>query len=817
MQTLWQDLRYALRMLMKKPGFTVVAILTLALGIGANTAIFSIVNSLLLRPLPYRNSERLAIIWTHSPGANVALDWPSPGQFSAIKAQNSVFEDLALAQGTNVNLTGQNGPERLGVVRVASNMFSLLGAKPILGRAFLPEDDVPNKPGTVILSHGLWQRRFGGDPKVLGQSLKINGSNYEVVGVMGPEFSLGYEVMPTVGAVSQAEMLMPLPLNAEGLARQGDENYNVLARLKPGVTMAQAQAELDLAVRRLEQQFASNYPPSRRFSFSIRPLHEQVVGDVRQALYILLGAVGCVLLIACANVANLLLARAAVREKEIAIRTAIGAGRGRIIRQLLTESVLLSLVGGIFGLVFAIWGLAGLRWLNPGNIPRLGTISIDGRVLAFTSAVAILTGILFGLAPALRSSRVNLSESLKEGGRNSISGSQHRLRNVLVIAEIAMSLVLLIGAGLLIRSFVRVQQVDPGFVPQNVLSLRLSVVGTSYVEEPRRQIFFQQLWERLRRLPGVESAGGVSVLPLSGGIGWGSITIEGYDAAAGQSAIQADQRIATVGYFETMKMPLIKGRFFSEQDTKDAPPVIIIDENLARTYFPNSDPIGKRIKRGGAGSTAPWMTVVGVVASVKQYALDTDSRVAMYAPHQQALTGAMSVAVRTTADPLSIAAAVTREARAMDPNVPIFDVKTMDQWLSESLARRRFAMLSLGLFAGVAMLLAAVGIYGVMSYMVAQRTREIGIRVALGAQTGNVLKLVIGQGMSLTGVGVGIGLVVAVVLTRVMASLLFSVSARDPLTFIAIAGLLAGVALLASYLPARRAARVDPMIALRYE
>jgi predicted permease len=512
-----------------------------------------------------------------------------------------------------------------------------------------------------------------------------------------------------------------------------------------------------------------------------------------------------------------LLARAAVREKEIAIRTAIGAGRGRIIRQLLTESVLLSLVGGIFGLVFAIWGLAGLRWLNPGNIPRLGTISIDGRVLAFTSAVAILTGILFGLAPALRSSRVNLSESLKEGGRNSISGSQHRLRNVLVIAEIAMSLVLLIGAGLLIRSFVRVQQVDPGFVPQNVLSLRLSVVGTSYVEEPRRQIFFQQLWERLRRLPGVESAGGVSVLPLSGGIGWGSITIEGYDAAAGQSAIQADQRIATVGYFETMKMPLIKGRFFSEQDTKDAPPVIIIDENLARTYFPNSDPIGKRIKRGGAGSTAPWMTVVGVVASVKQYALDTDSRVAMYAPHQQALTGAMSVAVRTTADPLSIAAAGTREARAMDPNEPIFDVKTMDQWLSESLARRRFAMLSLGLFAGVAMLLAAVGIYGVMSYMVAQRTREIGIRVALGAQTGNVLKLVIGQGMSLTGVGVGIGLVVAVVLTRVMASLLFSVSARDPLTFIAIAGLLAGVALLASYLPARRAARVDPMIALRYE
>jgi len=817
MNTVWQDLRFGLRMLVKSPGFSLIAVVTLALGIGANTAIFSIVNGLLLQPLPYRNSERLAIIWTHSPGANVAQDWPSPGQFSALKSDNTVFEELALAQGSNVIVTGQSAPERYGVVRASSAVFSLLGARAELGRVFLPEEDTPGKPLTVILSHGLWQRRFGGDPKVLGQSLTINGTNYNIVGVMPPDFALGYEVMPTVGAVAQAEMLLPLPLSPERMNNHGDENYNVLARLKPGATVAQAQTELNLAVRRLEQQFPDRYPVSRRFSFSIRPLLEQVVGDVRLALYILLGAVGCVLLIACANVANLLLARAAVREKEMAIRTAIGAQRWRVVRQLLTESVLLAVVGGALGLLLAIWGLSLLRWLNPGNIPRLAAIGIDGRVLAFTSAAALLTGILFGLAPALRTSRVNLSETLKEGGRSLVGGGNQRLRNLLVVTEIALSLVLLIGAGLLIRSFVRVQQVEPGFVPQNVLSMRLAVIGPAYADEARRLGFYQQLWDRVRALPGVESAGGVSVLPLAGGIGWGGITIEGYDSAAGQSAIQADQRIATVGYFETMKVPLIRGRFFNEQDKKDSQPVVVIDENMARTYWPNNDPVGKRLKRGGANSDAPWLTVIGVVGSVKQYALDTDSRVALYTPHLQTPSSVMYVAVRTTSDPASIAAAVTREVRALEPNAPVFDVKTMEQYLSESLARRRFAMFALGLFAVVALLLAGVGIYGVMSYTVAQRSREIGIRVALGAQTSDVLKLVVRQGMSLTGIGVGAGLVVAVAATRLMASLLFGVRATDPITFGGIALLLAIVALLACYLPARRAAKVDPMIALRYE
>jgi putative ABC transport system permease protein len=816
MNSLFQDLRYGARMLLKQPAFTLIAVITLALGIGANTAIFSIVNGLLLNPLPYRNAGRLAIIWTHSPGANVAQDWPSPGQFSALKTENSVFEQLALAHGGNVILTGNAEPERLGAVRASSAVFSLLGAQAMLGRVFLPEEDTPDKTLTVILSHGLWQRRFGGDPKVLGQTLTINGRGHIVVGVMPPDFALGHEVMPTVGGVAQAELLLPLPLSVERLNNHGDENYNVLARLKPGATIAQAQAELNLAVRRLEQQFPNNYPSSRLFSFSVRPLLEQAVGDVRLALYVLLGAVGCVLLIACANVANLLLARAATREREMAVRTAIGAGRWRVVRQLLTESVLLSAAGGALGLLLAVWGLALLRWLKPGDIPRLAAVGIDNRVLAFTTAVAVLTGILFGLAPALRSSSVSLSETLKEGGR-SLVGGHHRLRNLLVVTEIALSLVLLIGAGLLIRSFTRVQQVEPGFSPQNVLSMRMALVGQAYSEEARRVSFYQQLWERVRRLPGVEAAGGVSALPLTGGIGWGSITIDGYNASSGQSMIQADGRTASVGYFETMKIPLIRGRFFAEQDTKESQPVVIVDENMARTYWPNADPVGKRLKFGGADSRNPWMTVVGVVANVKHYALDTDSRVALYTPHLQSGAGSLSIVARTTADPLSIAAAVTREARALDPNLPLYDVKTMRQWLSESLARRRFAMLMLGLFAGVAMLLAGVGIYGVMSYTVAQRTREMGIRVALGAQTRDVLRLIVRQGMSLTGIGVGLGLVAAVASTRLMVSLLFGVRATDPLTFAVIALLLALVALLACWLPARRATKVDPMIALRCE
>jgi putative ABC transport system permease protein len=817
MQSFWQDLRYGARMLWKTPGFTLIAMLTLGLGIGANTAIFSIVNGLLLNPLPYRDAGRLAIIWTHSPGANVAQDWPSPGQFTALKSENGVFEQLALAQGSNVIITGDGEPERLGAVRASSAVFSLLGAQAAMGRVFTPEEDTPDKTLTVILSHGFWRRRFGGDTNALGRKLTINGRDYVIVGVMPPDFSLDHEVMPTVGSVAHAEILMPLPLSVDRMNNHGDENYNVLARLKPGATVAQAQSELNLAVRRLEQQFPDRYPPSRRFSFSIRPLLEQAVGDIRLALYVLLGAVGCVLLIACVNVANLLLARAAAREKEMAIRTAIGAGRWRVARQLLTESVLLSAVGGALGLMLAVWWLGLLRWLDPSDIPRLEAVSIDKRALAFTAAVTVFTGILFGLAPALRGSRMNLGVTLKEGGRSLAGGGHRLLRNLLVVTEIALSVVLLVCAGLLIRSFVHVQQVAPGFAPQNVISMRLALVGPAYSEEVRRVSFYQQLWERIRRLPGIEAAGGVSTLPLTGAIGWGSVTIEGYDASSGQSMIQSDLRAASVGYFEAMKIPLVRGRFFAEQDTKESEKVVIVDANMASKYWPNADPIGKRLKFGGPDSNNPWMTVVGVVGNVKHYALDIDSRVALYTPHMQGGAGSLSVVARTAADPVSLAAAVTREARAIDPNLPIYDVKTMEQWLSESLARRRFAMLMLGLFATVAMLLAAVGVYGVMSYTVAQRTREIGVRVALGAQTLDVLRLVVRQGMSLAGIGVVIGLVVALGATRLMTGLLFGVRATDPVTFVAIPLLLAIVALSACLLPARRATKVDPMTALRSE
>jgi predicted permease len=810
------DLRFAVRQLLKNPGFTAVAVLTLALGIGANTAIFSIVNGLLLRPLPYRDSERLATIWTHSPGANVAQDWPSPGQFSAIKANEGAFEALALAQGSIVVLTGQEVPEQLNVVRVASAVFPLLGAQPALGRAFLPEEDAPGKPLTVVLTYGFWQRRFAGDSKIIGRQINLDTESYTIVGVMPKDFSLDYEVMPTVGGAVRPELFLQLPLSAERINHHGDENYNVLARLKPDATIAQAQAELNHVARRLEQEFPKGYPTSRRFAFSIRPLLEQAVGDVRWMLYMLIGAVACVLLIACANVANLLLARGAAREKEIAIRTAIGASRWQVVRQLLTESLLLAVLGGALGLLLAAGGLKALRALSPENIPRLQEISMDARVLMFTSGVVLLTSFLFGVAPALRILRVNLSGTLKEGARGLLS-AHHRLGNLLVMAEIAVSLVLAVSAGLLIRSFAQVRQVQPGFVPQRVLSMRLAVFELRYADATRRATFYEQLLERVRSLPGVESAGLVSILPLAGGISWGRITIEDYDPAAGQSAIQADQRIASVGYFETMKIPLINGRFFNDQDRKESLRVAIIDENMARTYWPNGNAVGKRLKLGSGTNNNPWLTVVGVVANVKQYGLDTDSRVAFYTPHAQVPAGTMYLTIRARSEPANLAKAATKEARVLEPNVLIYDVRTMAQWVSGSLARRHFAMLALGLFAGVAMLLAAVGIYGVMSYTMAQRTRELGVRVALGAQRRDILSLVIRKAVSLGLIGTAIGLVGCLVVTRLVASLLYGISPGDPWTLASASLLLVIVAILASWLPAHRAAKIDPMEALRHE
>ena len=816
MHTILKDLRYGLHMMVKQPWFTIVTVLTLGLGIGANSAIFSIVNSLLLNPLPYRDSDRLAIIWSHSPGANVDKDWPSPGQFEAIKANSTVFEDIAIVHGRSLNVGGLSNPTRAGAIAASSNLLPLLGAKPLIGRLFLPEENSPDRPHTVILSNAFWRREFGGNANVLQNTLLLNGEKYEIVGVMPAEFSLSFEVVPTVASIPEPDLFLPLPMNAKQKQEQGDENYNLVARLKPGASIAQAQSELDIATKRLAEQFPDRYPATRRFSFSVKPLLEQVVGDVRRPLIVLLVAVGCVLLIACANVANLLLTRATVREREIAIRSALGAARIRLIRQLLTESVLLSVVGGVVGLVLAYWLLDVLSWLGPSNIPRLPAIHMDGRVLAFNSAIAVLTGILFGMAPALRTSKLNLSEALKEGARNVAGGRHDRLRKLLVISEVALSLVLLISAGLLIRSFISVERVNPGFNAQNVLGMRLSVAGTSYKGE-RREIFYRELLERVHRLPGVKSAGIADNLPLSGGIGWGSISIEGYQPSAGQEMIQSDIRVAGVGYFETMEVPVIKGRLFDEHDTEKSLPVIVIDEKMARNYWPNSNPVGSRIKFGRADSEDPWMTVVGVVGSVKQYDLESESRVTLYLPTAQALGGTMYLVARTSVAPSSLAASITSEVRSLDPNIPIFDVKTMDQRLSESLARRRFAMLALGVFAGFALLLAIVGIYGLISYSVAQRTSELGIRLALGARQIDVLRLVLSAGLKLALIGIAVGLVLSFAVTRFLSSLLFGVRATDLFTFSALSILLIVVSLIACYIPARRATKVDPLVALRYE
>jgi len=816
MHTILKDLRYGLHMMVKQPWFTIVTVLTLGLGIGANSAIFSIVNSLLLNPLPYRDSDRLAIIWSHSPGANVDKDWPSPGQFEAIKANSTVFEDIAIVHGRSLNVGGLSNPTRAGAIAASSNLLPLLGAKPLMGRLFLPEENSPDRPHTVILSNAFWRREFGGNANVLQNTLLLNGEKYEIVGVMPAEFSLSFEVVPTVASIPEPDLFLPLPMNAKQKQEQGDENYNLVARLKPGASIAQAQSELDIATKRLAEQFPDRYPATRRFSFSVKPLLEQVVGDVRRPLIVLLVAVGCVLLIACANVANLLLTRATVREREIAIRSALGAARIRLIRQLLTESVLLSVVGGVVGLVLAYWLLDVLSWLGPSNIPRLPAIHMDGRVLAFNSAIAVLTGILFGMAPALRTSKLNLSEALKEGARNVAGGRHDRLRKLLVISEVALSLVLLISAGLLIRSFISVERVNPGFNAQNVLGMRLSVAGTSYKGE-RREIFYRELLERVHRLPGVTSAGIADNLPLSGGIGWGSISIEGYQPSAGQEMIQSDIRVAGVGYFETMEVPVIKGRLFDEHDTEKSLPVIVIDEKMARNYWPNSNPVGSRIKFGRADSEDPWMTVVGVVGSVKQYDLESESRVTLYLPTAQALGGTMYLVARTSVAPSSLAASITSEVRSLDPNIPIFDVKTMDQRLSESLARRRFAMLALGVFAGFALLLAIVGIYGLISYSVAQRTSELGIRLALGARQIDVLRLVLSAGLKLALIGIAVGLVLSFAVTRFLSSLLFGVRATDLFTFSALSILLIVVSLIACYIPARRATKVDPLVALRYE
>jgi predicted permease len=808
LEMLWQDLRYGVRMLAKSPGFTAVAIVALALGIGANSAIFSVVNTVLLRPLPYKDPDRLMTVWEEGTLQGFPVNVTSAANYFDWRDQNRVFDGMAVIGRVSLNLTGAGEPERIDGRRVSANVFPLLGVEPQLGRAFLPGEDSPGAGRVVILSHGLWQRRFGGRPDVTGQPLTLNGETYEVVGVMPPHFQFPSR---------DDQLWVPVAFTPQQAADRGNNSFEVIARLKPGVTREQAESEMDTITARLQQQ----YPDAVKSKGSvIIPLHEELVGDIKPALLILLGAVGFVLLIACANVANLLLARAAVRQKEIAVRLALGAGRRRLIRQFLTESVLLAALGGAVGLLLALWGVNLLKAFIPKNISQVTAVAVDANVLAFTTGVSLLTGLIFGLAPALQASRFNLNETLKEGGRDSAAGRRgNRLRGLLVVAEVAVSLVLLIGAGLLINSFLRLRSVDPGFRADNLLTMRIALPRLKYPDHPRRTAFYGELLSRVAAVPGVRSAAVANWIPLTMQGDTFGISIEGRPDPGAQEMPDVVTRVVSFGYFDTMGIELLRGRSFdARQDRADSAPVAIISETMARRLWPGEDPLGKRIRPGGADPDEEWITVVGVAEDVRQFELTAEPRLQMYLPHAQpSFFVPGHLVVSTEVEPMSLAAAVREAVWAIDKDQPVSDIRPMEEIFSESIARQRFSMLLLAVFAGVAMLLGAVGIYGVVSYSVTQRSHEIGVRMALGARSSNVLRLVVGQGLKLALIGVAAGLAAAFVLTRLMESLLFGISATDPATFVAIPVVLVAAATLASYIPARRATKIDPIIALRYE
>jgi putative ABC transport system permease protein len=823
MSTLLQDVRYAARTCAGSPGFAIVSILSLAIGIGANTAIFSVASALLLRPLPYKNAERLVILWNTSPGLGITEDWFSTAQYFDIVRGTQSFESVAIAIGANANLTGDGEPERIGTIRVSANLLPMLGVTPLAGELFDERDDRPGRTGKALLGYGTWVRRYAADPAAVGRSLTINGQPYEIAGVLPAAFSLPREVMPTLGVVADAEVVLPLPLADDAATVRNREDYNIIATLAPGVTIAQARAELDALTARLRREHPDFYPPNGGLTFRVLPLQEQAVGRVRLALLVLSAAVGFVLLIACANVANLLLSRGLARQREVAIRAALGASRVRIIRQLLTESVLLALAGGAAGLLFAFACLEGIRALGSASVPRIGEIAIDARVLLFTAAVSVLSGVVFGLAPAARLARRDLHDSLKDAGRGAgagaVWGRGQSLRRLLVIAELSLSVMLLVGAGLLIRSFTALQGIAPGFEARNVLTLELTMTGRKYNDADAVLQAYKRLWERLGALPGVSAAGGVTALPLSQMMAWGPITVEGRTAPEGEKFLNADIRVVGGDYFRAMNIPLREGRLFDDLDTRASLRVVVVDEQMARQLWPGESAIGKRIRTGGFDATpdTPWMTVVGVVGRVKQDALDAEPRMAYYRYHGQSPSRSMHVVLRSVTEPAGLSGAVTREIRAIDPDLPIYRVRTMASRVDDSLAERRFAMLLLTLFALLALGLAAIGIYGVMAYLVSQGTRELGIRLALGAAPRDLLLLVVRQGMLVAAVGVVIGLAGAFTLTRFMRGLLFAVHTADPATFAAIGGVLGAVALMATYLPARRAARIDPVVSLRAE
>ena len=816
------DIRDAFRGFAKHRGFVAAAVLSLALGVGANTAIFSVASALLIRSLPYPDADRLVILWNRSPGLGITEDWFSTAQYFDVKNSGSGLEQAAIVYGANENLTGDGGePERIGTLRASSNLFPMLGVQAAAGRLFTIEEDAQMPAATAVLGYRTWVRRYGRDPAVVGRRIELNGRSYQIVGVLPESFSLPHEVVPTLGNAADAEIVLPFPQAPAAAQTRNREDYNIVGRLKPGTTVAQVQQEMDALTARLRRDFPDFYPPNGGLTFSVVPLQEQVVGSVRRSLALLIGAVACVLLIACANVANLLLSRGLGRQKEIAVRAALGASRARIVRQLLTESVLLSIAGGLLGVLLA-W--AGLRWmqtLGSKSVPRLDEIGIDGGVLAFTFVLSLASAILFGLAPAMRAASLDLQNELKDGHGASAGlapwGRRQGARRVLVVAELALAVVLLIAAGLLIRSFAQVQRVPAGFNASGVLTMELTMTGRKYTDVAKMQETVRGLWARLEQLPGVRAVGSVSSLPLSNMMAWGPITVEGRVAPEGERFINVDQRIVAHEYFRVMEIPLIAGRAFGEQDVRGGMRVAIVDERMAKQLWPAGDAIGKRVRTGGidANNAAPWITVVGIVGAVKQDALDADSRMALYFPHSQLPGRTLNVAIRAHGDPASLTQPVRQAIRDMDPDLPVYNVRTMAARVDESLARRRFSMLLLAVFAALASGLAAVGIYGVIAFLVAQGTKEMGIRMALGATPRGIGLLVVRHGVLMAAAGLVTGIAGAFAISRVMRSLLFGVGSADPLTYALVAVLVTITALAASCIPARRAARLDPMASLR--
>jgi putative ABC transport system permease protein len=819
MESLLKDLRYSLRMLRKNPGFTAVAVIALALGIGANSAIFSVVNTVLLRSLPFKDPAGLVRIWGKYDKQGIPKNWISQPELIDIWDQSQAFEYVAAYRTGGANLTSTGDPVRVNSALVNASLFSILGVEARLGRVLLDEEDQPGRNRVVVISDSLWRSRFAADPAIVGTEIGLSGTSYTVVGVMPPGFHFP----------DQEDLWIPLAIDKTNPGNRGNHGLEVIARLKPNTGFPQAQTELTNIAANLEQQFPNNYGDSG-FGFYPVAMMDELVGNIRPALYILLGAVGFVLLIACANVANLLLARATVREKEVAIRAALGARRGRLIQQLLTESVMLSVIGSGLGLALAWLGVKLFASLGPRDIPRIEEIGLDLRVVGFTVLIAVVTGVVFGLAPAIQISKPDLHDSLKEGGRGS-TGGRHLLRNALVVSEVAIALVLLVGAGLMIKSFQQLLKLNMGFRTDQTLTMRLTLPGTRYTDNTKVIGFYRQLLDRVKALPGVESAAAISQLPLSGAYSSGSTAVETpetdevFKKFQNYPYIEADRRSVSADYFKTLGIALKAGRLFTDADNETAPAVAVVDEAFEKRFWPVTGAVGKRFISGFNNGKFSFGEVVGVVShirhygvdEVKKYSLSQAGREEVYFPYTQRPQNQMYLAIRTVADPLPMTGAVRSEVLALDSSQPVYEVKSMDQLVTTSLAQRQLNMVLFASFSTIALILASVGIYGVMSYSVTQRTHEIGIRMALGAQQRGVLALVVRQGMTLALAGVGIGLVSAFALTRLMSSLLFGVSATDPITFAAIAALLTGVALVACFVPARRATQVDPMVALRYE